>query len=211
MGTYRILNTTLRCRRCDASHRVAVQFKTGHDRAMPEYEDGDLIPDVEPGVYEGIVDAYCPPCMSRWVGDEKRLHFDLLADDVAAGRVVARRATWRNGELDGRPELGVVVTLEDEAPMTADAVRALAQVPERPHVWPGMLARLGTAHVALWRGDVRVFPEETSIESPSTDWWRLRCEQVAARLAAMGWLPDGSQWIDVPVIVDAERRVRLGP
>jgi hypothetical protein len=210
MGTFRILTTSLSCLRCGAAHSVGVQFKTGDDYAMPEYQVGDVAQDVAPGSYEGIADAYCTSCQSRWIADEKHVQFELLADDVAVGRVVARRATWRHGALDGRPELGLVVTVDDEAPMSYDAVLALAETPEG-FGQPSFTARLYSAGVALWLGQVRLVPGDDSVLGESTRWWKSRYDAVATRLRALGWPNKGDEWIDVTVLVDADHRVRLAP
>jgi hypothetical protein len=208
MGTYRTLTTTLPCRRCSAAYPASVQWKTGDDSAMPDYQAGDVAADVAPGVYEGVADTYCAACGRRWVDDEKRLHFELLAADVAAGRVTVRRATWRHGSLDGRPELGLVITLGDEAPLSAAAVRALVDEPEG-FGWPSFTARLSTAQVAVWAGDVRLLPHDPSCLGPSMEWWKRRHDEVLERLCALGWPDGGEQWIDVGVRVDEGHRVEL--
>jgi len=43
VGTYRILNVVLPCKRCGLMHRASIQFKTGNDYAMQEYEVGDVV------------------------------------------------------------------------------------------------------------------------------------------------------------------------
>jgi len=206
MGTYRVLQTTLSCLRCGADYSADVQFKTGNDYSMPVYQVGDRVEDVSPAIYDGITDAYCAQCLSRWIDEENHVHFELLADQIAAGRLVARRATWRHGALDGRPELGLVVTIHDETPMTAEAVRALAEAPDQ-FTRPSIGARLHQGGVALWDGDLLVFPSS----SDAVHWWQRRHEQVASRLRAAGWPGDGSAFVEIVVLVDTDHRVRLAP
>src|SRR5262245_17698826 len=210
MGTYRTLYTTLACVRCGASFTADVQFKTGRDREMPKYQVGDVAADVAPGVYEGIAGAYCAPCMSRWIADERRAHFEILSDDIAAGSIVARRAAWRSGALDGHPERGLVATVRDAAPIGAAAVRALADVPEHTG-WPSITAWLHTAGVALWLGEVRLYPSEDPAAADATAWWLRRWDDVAARLRALGWPYGDVTDVDVAVRVDGDHRVRVAP
>lgn len=206
VGTFRTLNASLQCKRCGLMHRAAIQFKTGDDYAMPEYEVGDVVDDVAPDEFDGIADAYCGSCRSHWVEDEKRVQFALLADDVAAGRITARKATWRHGALDGRPELGLVLTLLDSEPMTASDVLALAQRPEG-FGWPSFPARLSEADVALWQGNARLHPHDDRHDAAW--WWIRRNNEVVARLTAIGWLEEPDPWIEVPVLIDQDHRIRL--
>lgn len=208
MGTFRILSATLSCLRCGADRPVEVQFKTGDDGAMPEYQVGDVAADVEPDVYDGIADAYCAPCMSRWIVDEKQVWFGLLSEEIAAGHLVARRATYRHGALDGRPELGLVETILDQTPMNDDDVRALADRPEG-FGWPTITARLHDVDVALWHGDMRLLPHDASFDEESARWWRDKHREVSARLRRLGWPGGSDQRIDVAVVVDANHRLRL--
>jgi hypothetical protein len=210
MDTFRILSTTLSCLRCGADRRVDVQFKTGDDGAMPEYQVGDVVADVDPDVYEGITDAYCAPCMSRWIVDEKRVWFELMSEEISAGHLVARRATYRHGALDGHPEIGLVETILDPTPMNASDVRSLAELPEG-FGWPTITARLADAKVALWHGDMRLEPHDPSFGDESARWWMHQGQEVSARLRRRGWPLGGDQWMDVAVLVDAEHRVRLAP
>lgn len=208
MGTYRTLNTSLSCRRCGASYPAGVQFKTGDDGSMPEYRPGDVAADLAPGVYEGLAGAFCSACQARWIEDEKRAHFALLADDLEAGRVVARRASWRHGALDGHPELGLVVTALDPTPMHANDVRALGDAREGLG-WPTFAARLSTANLTLWEGDVRVFPAGSSEGAAPSAWWERHAEAVNESLLALGWPGGQDPYVDVAVLVSGDHRVLL--
>jgi hypothetical protein len=208
MGLCRTLHTTLACQRCGVDHAVDVQFKTGDDRCASEYRPGGHAYDLAPEVFEGIADAYCATCSRLWVEEEKHAHFELLAADVEAHRIVARRATWRHGVFDGRPELGLVVTLLDAEPVSADAIRALAETPEG-FGWPTFTARLHTASIAIWLGDVRLFPSDPSHDAASTEWWKRRREDVNAQLRGLGWPGGDNQWVEIGVRVDADHRVTL--
>jgi len=206
MGTYRTLHAGLACVRCGVVRRAEVQFKTGDDRAMPDYEIGDRADDVAPDLYEGVADAYCSSCMRDWIDDEKRAWCQVLAEDVAAGRVVARTAICRHGSLDGRPELGMVVTIDDRPALTAAEVLALADVREG-FGWPSFTARLYGENIALWAADLRVHPHDP--QRDSSQWWIDHSDEVARRLRGIGWANGESRWIEVPVVVDADRRLRL--
>lgn len=196
VGTFRTLKTTLPCLKCDTSHRFDIQFKTGDDTAMPEYEIDDLAGDIAPGV------------QARWVDDEKHAHFDALADEVGAGVVTARRAVWRHGSVDGRPELGLVVTLDDEPPLTPGQIRALADVSESAG-WPNFGARLIGARVTLWVGATRITPGQPQSEAAYTAWWHAHHASVTARLRAQGWPSGDEQFREVPLEVMSDHRFRL--
>lgn len=89
MGTFRTVSADLNCLRCAATYACAIQFKTGHDEAMPDYAVGDIAEDVEPGFYDGIGDAYCPTCSRYWIEDEKRAHFHSRMPTQRIRRYVA--------------------------------------------------------------------------------------------------------------------------
>lgn len=85
MGTFRTVTTELQCQKCDAWFTAGIQFKTGDDGDMPEYAIGDRAEDIEPGVYNGLGDAFCPQCAAMWIEDERRAHFECLAREVETG------------------------------------------------------------------------------------------------------------------------------
>lgn len=208
MGTFRTLHATLRCLKCAASHCFGIQFKTGDDAEMSEYALDDLADDIAPGVYDGLTDAFCPDCHRRWVEDEKRAHFDCLADEVETGLVTARRATWRHGAMDGHPELGLVVTLDDEPPLTSQQIRLLANVPDTAG-WPNFCARLINARVTLWVGSVRITPGQPQSQTAHDAWWRLHRTSVATRLRTLGWPSEDDQFREIVVEVMPNQRFRL--
>ncbi|APR80987.1 Hypothetical protein A7982_06334 [Minicystis rosea] len=175
---------------------------------MPEYRPGDVAEDLAPGIYEGLADAFCSACAARWVEDEKRVHLACLADDIEAGRIVARRATWRHGALDGRPELGLVVTLLDPNPLHGGDVRALGDARERLG-WPTFAARLSTANIALWEGNVRVFPQDMTGGTAPGRWWERHANAVNERLLALGWPGGQDEFVAVDVRVGDDHRVQL--
>jgi hypothetical protein len=178
---------------------VGVVFKTGEDYRMPEYKVGSFAWDLAPGDYQGSAHALCEACARRWVKDDRVVRLKWLATEVASGRVVARRATWWV-DVD-RPERGLVVKIEEEAPLGADAIRALIKVPDG----------LAMAHVALFQGDLRLHPEDTRVDDPAIRrWCRIWNDEADKRLRALGW-PDGIHpYVDAIVRVDADNRVWLG-
>lgn len=208
MGTFRTLKATLQCLKCDAPHNFDIQFKTGDDSAMSEYGIEDLADDIAPGVYDGLADCFCTQCHRRWVDHEKRVHFDLLGDEVDAGLVTARRATWRHGALDGRPELGLVVTLDDEPPLTPRQIRALADVSDSAG-WPNFGARLIEARVTLWVGSARITPGQPQSDAAHATWWRPHQAAVTTRLQEMGWPSGDDQFREVSLEVMPDQRFRL--
>lgn len=208
MGTFRTLTATLRCLKCDALGPFDIQFKTGDDVAMSVYGIEDLADDIAPGVYDGVADSFCSHCHGRWVEDEKRAHFDLLGDEVDAGVVTVRRATWQHGALVGHPERGLVVTLDDEPPLTSLQVRALADVDEGAG-WPNFWARLSAARVTLWVGSTRITPWQPESDAAHAAWWGPHQAAVTTRLQAKGWPSGENQFREVALEVMPNQRFRL--
>jgi hypothetical protein len=202
MGVFRIVHAEMPCRRCGFVREVGVQFKTDAGDWMQGYRVGDVVDDVAPDVYGGITDAYCTRCKASWIEDDKRISFDVIAEQVAAGESVARRGSWCYAPAEGQ----LVVTLEAAPPLGADDIRALADAPAGPGV-PSVLTHL--EGVVLWQGDLRIHPHLNGQDS--TGWWLAFGAEVERRMHVRGW-PEG-RWdtIDLDVVVDADHRLSLAP
>jgi hypothetical protein len=51
--------TELNCQSCGIKYRNDVQFKTGDDYELPEYEEGQVVEALLPGsTFEGTADAF---------------------------------------------------------------------------------------------------------------------------------------------------------
>lgn len=196
MGTFSAVRADLACERCGSAYRTEVQFKTGDDLAMPVYDVGRRVPALQPGSpYEGIAVAFCAVCAQRWVADEKVSHFEVLADAIEAGEIIARFATY-HAELD-RLDLGPQLRVLRSEPLTPAEVRGLASAPEG-FGWPSFPARLSDSSVTLFRGDVPI------ADSPG-EWWPAHAGRVRARLSALGWrAPADDQFREVAVRIRAD-------
>jgi hypothetical protein len=176
---------------------------------MPEYAVGDVAEDVQPGLYDGLGEAYCPPCQGRWIEDEKREHFNVLATEVESGAVIARRATWRYGALKDRRERGLIVTRAPEPPLLPDDIRALAELPERAG-WPSFAARLSDAGVTLWVGRDRITPPDMPVsDSAHRRWWLRHVGAVQSRLRDLGWRSGVEHDRQVKVEITGAHRVQI--
>lgn len=209
MGTYRRLYADLPCTRCGVPDRTEVQFKTGADHAMPQYELGDLAPDVAPGLYEAIADAHCSACTARWIEDEKRAWCDRLGDQLDDGRLVARHATWHFAAGPRGTERTLVVTAEDGASFTSATLRLLLEEPGGTRQ-QSFGARLHRARLGLWFEGHCVFPFDGPNPTPAASrWWYAQSDAVDRRLRGEGW-PDGEDPTRVvQVRIGADHRVHL--
>jgi hypothetical protein len=195
VGVFRTLRIQSACLHCKAAFASGVQFKTGDDWEMPEHAEGDVVHDVQPGVYEGLADAYCAYCFVRWVAAEGKAHFAAIANDVQSGLIVARRS--ERAGADGVTDLA--------APMSAAEIRALPRARDRGG-WPSIGARLHEEGLTLSAGGTRVFPPDFS--SPSDTWWSRQSAEVGRRLRDLGWPTGWCAFVDAVVEVDADHRIR---
>jgi hypothetical protein len=189
-----------------------VQFKTERGDQMQEHKIDEVVADLPAGRYEGVADAFCLSCLGEWNGVEARTSFEVLAEAVEAGKVVARRATWhdgaREGARDGRPEPDLIVTVQDEQPLTSAEILQIVAAPVSG-AWLTFAARLHHAGVALWVGADRVFPF-TPRDEAAFDYWAHHRQVVDQILRMHGWLLGGENNIDVPVLVADDHRIGFG-
>jgi hypothetical protein len=180
MGCFRRLWVDLKCKRCRSPFATAVQFKTGNDGRMEEYEPGDIVPDLSGCVFEAYADNYCEPCRDRWNADQATVNLEQLALSIEAGEVAARRVLQSVGLGD---------------PLTPAEVRQIHPIRSSPESRLGVSLRSlleETSVVLLSRRGVLL--ADPSACSPDPDlYWALHSERVDQRLAHMGWLPAWSR------------------
>lgn len=212
MGLFRTVLTLLTCRKCSGLFEGRVQFETAHGDRMQEHKIGEVVADLPAGRYEGLADAFCLTCLGEWNRVETRASFEVLAEAVEAGKVVARRATWHDGARDGareghaEPEL--VVTVQDERPFTSAEVLQILAVPVSG-AWLTFTARLHHEGVAVWVGADRVFPF-TARDQAAFDYWAHHRQVVDRILRTHGWPMGGENDIGVPILVADDHRIGFG-
>jgi len=117
MGTYRTVVAPFPCEHCHATFASDVQFKTGDDRDMQRYEQGQSVagdPLLRPGsVFEAFADRYCPTCSGLLSRDSALLVRAALFELVEANMLVLKRygvvLTWsellalKNGPWNSQP------------------------------------------------------------------------------------------------------------
>ena len=212
MGLFRTVSTLLTCRKCSALFEGRVQFKTEHGDEMQEYKVDQVVADLPAGRYEGLADAFCLSCLGEWNRIETRTSFEVLAEAIETGKVVARRATWhdgaREGARDGRSEPELVVTVQDERPLTSAEFLQIHAAPVSG-AWLTFTARLHHEGVALWVGADRVFPF-TPRDQAAFDFWADHRQVVDRILRTYGWPLGGGNDIDVPILVADDHRIGFG-
>ena len=205
MGLFRTVLTLLTCRKCSGLFEGPVQFKTEHGDRMQEYKIDDVVPDLPAGKYEGLADAFCLSCLGEWSRIDTRISLEVLAKAVEAGKIVARRATWHGGERDGSPERELIVTVQDEHPLTGAEIRQILAAPVSG-AWLTFAARLHHEGVALWVGADRVFPF-TAHDQAAFEYWAHHSQVVDRILRMRGWPLGGKNDIEVPILVANDHRI----
>jgi hypothetical protein len=208
MGLFRTVVTLLTCRKCSGLFEGRVQFKTEQGDQMQEYKIDEVVADLPAGRYEGIADAFCLSCLGEWSQGETRTSFEVLAEAVEMGKVVARRATWHDGARDGQPELGLIVTVQDERPLTSAEILKFLAAPVSG-AWLTFPARLHHEGIALWVGVDRVFPF-TARDQAAFDFWAHHNQVVDRILRTQGWPLGGENDIDVPILIATDHRIGFG-
>lgn len=208
MGLFRTVLTLLTCRKCSGLFEGRVQFETAHGDRMQEHKIDEVVADLPAGRYEGLADAFCLTCLGEWNRVETRTSFEVLAEAVEAGKVVARRATWHEGAQDGRPEPELIVTVQDERPLTSAEILNVLAAPVSG-AWLTFAARLHHEGIALWAGADRVFPF-TARDPAAFDYWANHRQAVDRILRTQGWPLGGKNDIDVPILVAKDHRIGFG-
>ena len=188
MGGYSILIADLPCLGCGVPRRTDIQFLTDDaaEDDVPAYALGETVPLPVGAAYDAFADAFCHPCLDRWIADENDVAFDHLAAAIQRGDVVARRADDR-----------AVIDLADLRPLAMAAdVRGLI---------PTLSARLARAGVILCDDDV-------PLDAVATMWSELHTDHICARLVERGWPPPGNELHreDLVVRVTAAQTLELG-
>lgn len=195
MGVYRIVKTKLACLQCLQSYIAEAQFKTGEDRSMPIYNEGDVVADIDPGEYEGIADSLCKNCLDLWHLDVAQADLDQLADEVDCGDVIVRR----------EPDPG---SKSEPPTLTRSEVIALATLLPTP-ARENFQVCLNRARLTLWVAEHRIFPHDSS--NFDVTWWVSHNQRVDSRMRALGWNSGANHWIDLTVIVKSDKKIAVAP
>lgn len=83
-----------------------MQFKTeDDDSAMPLYQEGDVVPDLVAGEYDGIGQCLCHPCVNRWLEARRLACLEELvrAEEKKEIIVADWPSQWANGLYSALP------------------------------------------------------------------------------------------------------------
>ncbi len=196
MGVYRTVIASFTCPRCGESFSADVQFKTGDDREMQTYAEGDVASDLAPDTHEGITDGWCRRCTLVLQSEVNALMFRFLRSAVEERRVRLWRARW-NYNYETRM---LEVVRADAAELSVDEVDHAAAVPQTDPY--NLNYRQFFFDHEVWDGAARLNP---SPDSPQSTTWHDELHEAVERNLPSGG--SGSPDVDVDVVVDAERRV----
>lgn len=204
MGVFSTVIAIFECSRCRRDYSSGVQFKTEDDESMPHFQEHERVTGIAPGTYEGIVNAYCDPCMLQWSDDERVASLAALAASVARGELVVRRGSVLR-DAHGAPipdeRNDFRITLLEERARTAAEIAAAGHAPETEFGWRSFAAHLDQLDYVLFDGEERIFPTRRTSRS---DWWQRHREEVGRLLEARGWIHGDEQWIEPSVVVSNE-------
>ena len=147
MGCFRIVYCDLTCVRCGSIQPQGVQFYTGNDYDFPEYEEGQVVPDLAAGEYEGIGQILCHPCVNGWLEVKRLACLEAISQMVREG----------------------VVTIENFASVHLHSV-----APKKTDVWPQGFISSSVSAVSNYFGlrfeDFRQLQERTSQRLTDEGW-----------------------------------------
>lgn len=199
MGYFRTIAAVRHCPMCGEQYGLDIQFKTDDDSEMPTYNPGDIAADVQPDEYDGIGNGYCPACQHRHTVHVNELSFAFLLDGARKGRITMWPATWQFCTTTHQ----LLVHRLRELPLSPSEIELAASTPQTDPFNTNYQRFFGSHQVLDNSRQISPRPEH-----PSGSFWQdeLR-KSLDAELHRRGWLDGRNTFIEVPVIVDKDRRV----
>ena len=195
MGMFRTVFGELACANCGAGFRDGVQFKTGDDDALQEYEDGQQVasPDLAPGAWRGIAERYCTTCRDVWI-----------VAGIHAGAAVVEQLI-----SDAELELRDAATGESLAPH--DVTRLIEPIVARMFSDAAPLVREPIALTTTSVASLEVHFRGVRLGANANDAASFKAylqDRANALLTGLGWSDDELRE-DLAVVVDDTRAIRI--
>lgn len=200
MGYFRTIAALRHCPRCGEQYGLDVQFKTNDDSEMPTYNPGDVAADVQPDEYDGIGNGYCPTCQLHHTIHVNEVSFAFLLVGVRSARITMWPATWQFSAKTGQ----LLVHRLRELPLSPAEIEVAASIPQTDPFNTYYQRFFGSHEVQDGGRQISPRPEQ-----PSGSFWRDELRVwLDAELLRRGWLDGRNTFIEVPVIVGKDHRVR---